>query len=118
MFDPDPISEILITPMREWIHQCDLNSHKCEFQNEVDAEMSQRPKQRFKNKNAISSQTFLSRTFRDAISVTRGLDIPCIWINSLCTIQDDENDWARESTQIVDVYLCAYLTIAPLASML
>ncbi|KAL1614246.1 hypothetical protein SLS54_009896 [Diplodia seriata] len=36
----------------------------------------------------------LPRTFRDALAVTRQLGIPYLWIDSLCIIQDDKEDWA------------------------
>ena len=56
--------------------------------------------------------TELSKTFQDAITVTRALGIEYIWIDSLCIIQDDEQDWATEAASMVDIYSNAYLTIA------
>ncbi len=35
----------------------------------------------------------LSKTFQDAINVTRALGISYIWIDSLCIIQDSREDW-------------------------
>lgn len=35
----------------------------------------------------------LSKTFQDAINVTRSLGYLYIWIDSLCIVQDDKNDW-------------------------
>ncbi|KAI5921040.1 heterokaryon incompatibility protein-domain-containing protein [Camillea tinctor] len=49
--------------------------------------------------------------FRDAITVTRGLGIEYIWIDSLCIIQDDENDWERESSKMEQVFSTAYCTL-------
>ncbi|KAH7131922.1 heterokaryon incompatibility protein-domain-containing protein [Dendryphion nanum] len=54
----------------------------------------------------------LPLTFRDAIKVTRFLGIRYIWIDSLCIIQDDMNDWAEESSKMCHVYTNAILTIA------
>jgi hypothetical protein len=55
------------------------------------------------------------KTFQDAIIVCRKLNIEYLWIDSLCTIQDDEHDWAVESPNC-DVYQNAYLTIAAAAA--
>ncbi|KAK4206688.1 heterokaryon incompatibility protein-domain-containing protein [Rhypophila decipiens] len=54
----------------------------------------------------------LPRTFADAILVCRALGIPYIWIDSLCIIQDDKEDWAREATRMADVYRNAVLTLS------
>ena len=53
----------------------------------------------------------LPRTFRDALTITRGLGIKYIWIDSLCIIQDDEDDWERESIKMERVFSDAYCTI-------
>ncbi|KAI0098129.1 hypothetical protein GGR51DRAFT_552658 [Nemania sp. FL0031] len=58
----------------------------------------------------------LPKTFQDAITVTRALDIPYLWIDSLCIIQDDEADWDSESKRMEDVYSSAYITIAATSS--
>jgi hypothetical protein len=39
----------------------------------------------------------LPKTFRDAIQVTRELGQRYLWIDSLCIIQDDPNDWRMEA---------------------
>ncbi|KAF5962278.1 hypothetical protein FBULB1_14341 [Fusarium bulbicola] len=54
----------------------------------------------------------LPKTFRDAVSLCRYLGIPYLWIDSLCIIQGDAEDWARESSRMLDVYSNAYLVIA------
>jgi hypothetical protein len=36
--------------------------------------------------------TDLPKTFRDAVRVCRNLNIPFIWIDSLCIVQDDDDD--------------------------
>ncbi|KAI1739587.1 hypothetical protein F4680DRAFT_459176 [Xylaria scruposa] len=55
--------------------------------------------------------TSLPKTFRDAIQVTRGIGIKYLWIDSLCIIQDDDDDWEHESTQMEKVFSFAYCTI-------
>jgi hypothetical protein len=39
----------------------------------------------------------LPKTFLDAIVVTKALGLRYLWIDSLCIIQDDEDDWLAES---------------------
>jgi hypothetical protein len=63
-----------------------------------------------RNKSEIPWQS-LPNTFRDAIEVTRQLGVRYLWIDSLCIIQDDENDWMQESSKMASVYQNAHLTI-------
>ncbi|EUC43333.1 hypothetical protein COCMIDRAFT_38701 [Bipolaris oryzae ATCC 44560] len=53
----------------------------------------------------------LPPTFRDAVIVACGLGIDYIWIDSLCIIQDDDDDWQRESAKMELVFSMAYCTI-------
>lgn len=54
----------------------------------------------------------LPKTFRDAIMVTRALDLQYIWIDSLCIIQDSRQDWTEQAPQMHRIYDNAVLTIA------
>jgi hypothetical protein len=54
----------------------------------------------------------LPKTFQDAIEVTRNLGILHIWIDSLCIVQDDKNDWAVESSKMASIYSNSYLNIS------
>ncbi|KAJ8106723.1 hypothetical protein OPT61_g9350 [Boeremia exigua] len=56
--------------------------------------------------------TDLPRTFQDAIDITSGLGIRHIWIDSLCIIQDDLDDWRHEGSRMCDIYSKSHLTIA------
>ncbi|KAF8852312.1 HET-domain-containing protein [Acephala macrosclerotiorum] len=58
----------------------------------------------------------LPEMFQDAVFITRRLKIKYLWIDSLCIIQDSEEDWAREASKMGDVYRYAYLTIVILDS--
>lgn len=58
----------------------------------------------------------LPRTFRDAIEIVRKLGIRYLWIDSLCIIQDDADDWQRESATMGAIYRVAHLTIAAASS--
>lgn len=46
----------------------------------------------------------LSKTFREAIEIAFFLGFQYIWIDSLCIIQDDSEDWAREAALMSTVY--------------
>jgi hypothetical protein len=52
----------------------------------------------------------------DAVKVARALHVRYLWIDALCIIQDDGEDWARESRVMGLVYTNAYATICALAS--
>lgn len=54
----------------------------------------------------------LSQTFKDAIVVTRQLGFQYIWIDSLCIIQDDTEDWLRESGKMGDIFESSSCTLA------
>ncbi|KAF2419879.1 HET-domain-containing protein, partial [Tothia fuscella] len=60
----------------------------------------------------------LPRTFRDAIHFTRRLnsDIRYIWIDSLCIVQDDDEDWNSEAAQMYEVYTNSYCNISATAA--
>jgi hypothetical protein len=52
------------------------------------------------------------KTFQDAFVITRALGLQYIWIDSLCIVQDDEEDWKRESKVMGRIYQRAQVTIA------
>ncbi|RYP71211.1 hypothetical protein DL769_004731 [Monosporascus sp. CRB-8-3] len=54
----------------------------------------------------------LPATFRDAVVVARKFRLRYLWIDSLCIFQDDQNDWARESSRMANVYTGARVVIA------
>ncbi|UPK91894.1 hypothetical protein LCI18_002829 [Fusarium solani-melongenae] len=54
----------------------------------------------------------LPKTFRDAVSVTQGLELEYLWIDSVCIVQDDAEDWHIESKLMEQVFSSAYCTLA------
>lgn len=58
------------------------------------------------------SRGSLPQTLQDAIMVAEKLDIPYIWIDALCIVQDDGEDWVREAAKMTGIYLGSVLTIA------
>lgn len=60
--------------------------------------------------------TALSPTFQDALTITRKLGYKFIWIDSLCIIQDSEEDWRTEAKKMALVYGKSECTIAATGS--
>lgn len=54
----------------------------------------------------------MPKTFRDAVTITRSLGIQYLWIDSLCILQDSDEDWRREAARMKDVYANCYAMIA------
>ncbi|KAI1778972.1 heterokaryon incompatibility protein [Hypoxylon cercidicola] len=77
------------------------NTKFCTFKSNIDD---------FKKSIELSS---LPPLFRDAIRVVRGLGLKYIWIDSLCIIQDDDQDWKAEAGRMEQVFSGASFTIAP-----
>lgn len=46
----------------------------------------------------------LTETLRDAVRISRNLGFKFIWIDALCIVQDDENDWVEQSALMADIY--------------
>jgi hypothetical protein len=57
------------------------------------------------------SLTTLPKTIQDAISVTQKLGLRYLWVDSLCIIQDSEEDTAREIGQMSRIFQQASITI-------
>jgi hypothetical protein len=64
-------------------------------------------------KASVSTKGF-PRSFRDALHVALRLDIQYVWIDALCIIQDDSNDWRNEAALMGDVYKNATYNIGAL----
>ncbi|PTB63787.1 HET-domain-containing protein [Trichoderma citrinoviride] len=54
----------------------------------------------------------IPKTFQDAITVTRNIGLAYVWIDSLCIVQDDHQDWVKESKRMGSIYEQAETTIA------
>ncbi|KAH6665134.1 heterokaryon incompatibility protein-domain-containing protein [Halenospora varia] len=54
----------------------------------------------------------MPQTFCDAVLITRKMGIRYLWIDSLCIIQDSEEDWTKEAALMGDVYRYGILNIA------
>ncbi|KAK7215793.1 hypothetical protein V2G26_003796 [Clonostachys chloroleuca] len=56
--------------------------------------------------------TSMPKTFQDAVKVTRAIGVQYLWIDSLCIIQENKDDWETESSRMEDVFSSAYCVIA------
>jgi hypothetical protein len=54
----------------------------------------------------------LSELFKDAGWLALNLGVRYIWIDSVCIIQDDKQDWAIESIKMAEYYQYACITLA------
>lgn len=53
--------------------------------------------------------------FNDLFQVAVRLGISYVWIDSLCIVQDDPEDWNREAARMIQIYRYAELTVAAAA---
>jgi hypothetical protein len=58
----------------------------------------------------------LPKTFRDAVQICSRLKITYIWIDSLCIIQDNDEDWRIQAAFMADIYEHSRITIAASAA--
>lgn len=58
----------------------------------------------------------LQCVYQDAIRVCQRLGLAYIWIDSLCILQDNKQDWDLESSKMCQYYENAYITISATAS--
>jgi hypothetical protein len=54
----------------------------------------------------------LTKSFQDAVSITRRLGLRYLWIDSLCIIQDSAEDWAAEASRMSSIYENAHLVLS------
>ncbi|KAK8040068.1 HET-domain-containing protein [Apiospora rasikravindrae] len=53
---------------------------------------------------------------QDAIKVCRALGIRYLWVDAVCIVQGDKDDWERESQKMSSIYHNAAATICPISS--
>jgi hypothetical protein len=54
----------------------------------------------------------MPQTFYDAVITTQQLGYRYLWIDSLCILQNDHEDWVAESANMRDYYKHAIITIS------
>lgn len=55
-------------------------------------------------------------TLRDAISLVRDMGLHYVWIDALCIVQDDEEDWKIEAGKMAEIYASALFCISALCT--
>jgi hypothetical protein len=58
----------------------------------------------------------LPKTFQDAVEITRHMGVRYLWIDALCIIQDDNEDWDREAANMDCIYEGSLLTLSATCS--
>jgi hypothetical protein len=58
----------------------------------------------------------LPQTLQDAIHLTQALGLQFVWIDSLCIVQDDLQEWAVESSKMASIYANAWVVVAATAA--
>ena len=56
----------------------------------------------------------LPPTFQDAVRLTASLDQQYLWIDALCILQDDQEDWRREASSMGSVFEKSVFSISAL----
>lgn len=59
----------------------------------------------------------LSNTFKDVAKLAQGLGVKYIWIDSICIIQDDKDDWQIEAAKMASIYEGAHIVVAATGSI-
>ena len=59
----------------------------------------------------------MPKTFQDAVALTRQLGVRYLWIDALCIVQDDTEDWAMEAAKMGAIYESAWLTISAMSAV-
>lgn len=54
----------------------------------------------------------LPKTFRDAVTFARGMGIGYLWIDSLCILQDDRDDWLADGQKMDQIFTNAAFVIS------
>jgi hypothetical protein len=65
-----------------------------------------------KKEGAIATYgDLVPKTIRHAIDLTKRLDIPYLWVDCLCIVQDDKENLHRQLQDMASIYASAYVTI-------
>lgn len=53
----------------------------------------------------------LPQTVQDALTVCTSLGMAYLWVDALCIVQDDADDWRSESARMMDIYANSVITV-------
>ena len=100
-----------------WLHTRNLRaSHRAEYLTfshcwPSDGEIFKLTQQNLESLKRQIPLGKLTQTFRDAIAIENAAGFQYLWIDSLCIIQDSQQDWAIEANRMVHVYGNAALNL-------
>lgn len=57
------------------------------------------------------SYSAMPKAYQDAVRVARALGVKYIWIDALCIIQDDRDDWEKESRMMAEIFQNSLATL-------
>lgn len=66
----------------------------------------------YEDRKAGFDVDLLPQTIKHAVLLARELDIPYLWVDSICIIQDSGPDWEHEAARMCDVYSRAVVVFA------
>lgn len=69
-------------------------------------------KDRIRSGNFVLDWALLPESIKDAVKVTIGLGYSCLWVDSLCIVQDDDSDKAKQIALMPQIYSKAVATIS------
>ncbi|KAM0456562.1 hypothetical protein ACHAO4_003591 [Trichoderma viride] len=52
----------------------------------------------------------MPQTIADAVELCRAIGLRYLWVDALCIIQDDDDDWTRESFEMSNIYANSFIT--------
>lgn len=52
----------------------------------------------------------MPQTIADAVELCRAIGLRYLWVDALCIIQDDDDDWTRESFEMSNIYANSLIT--------
>lgn len=58
----------------------------------------------------------LPQTLQDAILMTRMLGLDYLWIDAICIVQDDKEEWAGEAARMGEIYSMAHVVLVATAA--
>lgn len=53
----------------------------------------------------------MPQTIADAVKLCRAIGLRYLWVDALCIIQDDNDDWTRESFEMSNIYGNSFITL-------
>jgi hypothetical protein len=52
------------------------------------------------------------KSLQDSLIIARGLGLQYIWIDAICIVQDDTDDWAEEASNMARIYSTAHVVLS------